>query len=158
LKTGVLASLARGLLKPRARPSVTALRDTEDQDPSPALVAGGVDYTGAVLDTAEVYVPRTTDDGPGDFDRTAVVELSSGRTNHGAVVLRNGSTLLVGGSSATGLVPTMEAVDPKTRFSTTNGLTTLEHPRASPTVLRLADGQILVAGGIDEANEPVPWL
>jgi hypothetical protein len=68
--------------------------------------------------------------------------------------------LLVGGVASDGktVLASMELVDPVTRTSRTTNLGVLEAPRRSPTVLRLASGEILVAGGIDSSGAAVPTL
>jgi hypothetical protein len=161
LRTGILEKLELGLLTPRVQPTITAFGTSLDDDPMPALVAAGEDYHGNALSTAEVYVPKKGTPGDlGDFDRTnGVINLSTPRKKHGAVVLRDGSTLLVGGLDAANiLIGTMDVIDPKTHNVTSNGLAQLAFPRSNPTVLRLADGQILVAGGINSRGEPVGKL
>jgi hypothetical protein len=52
----------------------------------------------------------------------------------------------------------MEAVDPEKRVSRTGGIALLSVPRVNPTVLRLASGEILVAGGVDAQGNEVPTL
>ena len=72
-------------------------------------------------------------------------------------MLATGETLLVGGIGQFGVpLATMEIVDPKTRRYRTSGVATLLVPRSSPTVLRLASGEIMVAGGFDRSNLPGP--
>lgn len=156
LTTGIVERLELGLSTRRSRPSVTAFTMPGEQVEG-ALVAGGRDPDSrAALDTAEVY---TTAPGGarGDFDRTRV-ELSEPRGDHGAVVLATGETLLVGGVGPGGALRTMEIVDPRTRRSRTNGVALLAVSRVRPTVLRLASGEIFVAGGLDAFGRPVPTL
>jgi hypothetical protein len=119
-----------------------------------ALVAGGVGEDGTVLGKAEVFDPAI--DG---FDQQAPILLSQARSDHGAVVLATGETLLVGGVGADGKTPlkSMEIVDPATRTVRAEGVASLTAARQKPTVLRLASGQILVAGGTD-ASGPVTRL
>ncbi len=160
LRSGTLEQLGdESLLKPRSNATVTAFGLGADDDPMPALVAGGEDYEGHAIDTAEVYVGRKGAPGDlGGFDRARIVNLAFARKKHGAVVLRDGSTLLVGGlDDHDGFLPFMERIDPHTGTSTTN-VARLKHPRANPTVLRLADGEILVAGGTDQKGAAVEWL
>ena len=160
LSTGIVSDLVFGLGTRRSRSTITAFRDTPNQDPAPALVAGGEDPDSqTALGTAEVYVPSAGADGDiGDFERVRI-DLSEPRTKHGAVVLASGETLLVGGIGQFGTpLSTMEIVDPKTRRYRTSGIATLAVPRSEPTVLRLASGEILVAGGFDRSNLPVPTI
>ena len=159
LATGHMEDLAIGLRTRRSHATITSFRKSALDDPSPALVAGGEDPggTGSALATAEVYVPKQGAPGDiGDFDN-AKIDLSEPRTKHGAVVLSSGETLLVGGIGA-GTLATMEIVDPKTGRSRTNGVVNLAQARSNPTVLRLASGEIFVAGGVDRSNAPVKKL
>lgn len=138
LTTGFIVQLPFGLKTSREKPTITAFGDG-------ALVAGGNNPdTKAPIDTAEVY----ENNAPAfDFSITPIA-LSQPRANHGAVVLANGKTLLVGGTDSSGLpLRTMEIVDPKERRVFTQGVELLEVARMNPVVLRLASGEILVAGG-----------
>ena len=94
----------------------------------------------------------------GDFARERI-DLAEARTRHGAVVLATGETLLVGGVGQFGQpLATLEIVDPVTRRSRTNDSALLKVPRSNPTVLRLASGEIMVAGGFNRSNERVPTI
>ena len=160
LSTGIVSDLVFGLGTRRSRSTITAFGDTTDQEPTPALVAGGEDPDSqSAVGTAEIYVPKTgAESDIGDFDRVRI-DLSEPRTKHGAVVLASGETLLVGGIGQLGTpLGTMEIIDPKTRRYRTSGVATLAVPRSAPTVLRLASGEILVAGGFDRSNLPVPTI
>jgi hypothetical protein len=150
LSTGITTRLAAGLLTPRTRTTVTPFGRG-------GLVAGGARGDGSLIDSAEVFVAGAS--GGGDFDRAPIL-LSAPRGDHGAVVLVTGETLLVGGLSAAGGAPlsTLEIVDPKARGARTQGLTQLEVPRTKPVVMRLASGEVLVAGGFDAASKPVTTL
>ena len=115
-----------------------------------ALLAGGTS-AGVVMGDAVVYAANA-------FEPQAIA-LSGPRANAGAVGLATGETLLVGGVGGDGttLLDTMEIVDPVTRKA---------HPvagrlavaRRSPTVLRLASGEIFVAGGLDANGVSVAML
>ncbi|MDB4939156.1 MAG: Rhs family protein [Labilithrix sp.] len=160
LTTGVVDSLVFGLGTRRSRPTITAFRETPDQDPAPALVAGGEDPDSQTpLSTAEIYLPKAGALGDiGDFDRVRM-DIGDARTKHGAVVLATGETLLVGGIGQFGVpLATMQIIDPTTRRYRTSGVATLSVPRSNPTVLRLASGEIMVAGGFDRSNAPVPTI
>jgi hypothetical protein len=157
LSTGIVSDLVFGLGTRRSRSTITAFGETTDQDPAPALVAGGEDPDSqTAIGTAEIYLPKPGVEGDiGDFDRLRI-DLSEPRTKHGAVRLASGETLLVGGIGQFGTpLSTMEIVDPKTKRYRTSGVATLAVPRSDPTVLRLASGEIMVAGGFDRSNIPV---
>lgn len=160
LSTGVLEKLAFGIGTRRSRATITAFRDANNQDPAPALVAGGEDPDSqSPLGTAEIYVPNPGAAGDlGDFERVRI-ELAEARTKHGAAVLATGETLLVGGTGQAGRpLRTMEIVDPKTRRNRNSGVALLAVPRTNPTVIRLASGEILVAGGVNERGQDVATL
>jgi hypothetical protein len=151
LDTGVVAPVSTDLdlLTPRNQATVTAFGEG-------GLVAGGVDRSGTVQATAEVYDP-----GAGGFQQQQPISLSQARASHGATVLVHGETLLVGGvGGADGqtVLDTMEIVDPVTRTVRAEGVATLVAARKDPTVLLLASGEILVAGGLDANGDPVPTL
>jgi hypothetical protein len=160
LSTGLVDKLEFGLGTRRARATITAFRATKEQDPAPALVSGGEDPdTGAPLGTAELYLPKAGAPGDlGDFEPTRI-ELAEPRTRHGAAVLTSGETLLVGGLGRGGTpLRTLEIVDPVRRRSRSDGLAVLAVPRTEPEVLRLASGEVLVAGGLDQRGQTVATL
>jgi hypothetical protein len=148
--TGAVAVPDPDLLKPRVNASVTVFGTM-------GLVAGGFDANASgmnPLDSAEVYDPAL-----GRFDREHTVQLSEPRADHGAVVLAGGETLLVGGVGSAGQVlSSMEVVDPTTRAARATNVARLTIARRAPTVLRLASGEILVAGGVDQNMMPVATL
>jgi hypothetical protein len=150
LTTGAVQPVTEDLLTPRTNASVTAFGDG-------ALVAGGYDPVGTILDTAEIYSTAT-----GGFDQQTSVTLSEPRAHQGAVVLASGQTLLVGGlGGPDGMTPlsSMEIVNPTTPPTVREqGLAALAAARSDPTVLRLASGQVLVAGGVDVSGAPVQTL
>jgi hypothetical protein len=106
-----------------------------------ALLAGGTGPGGTVLADGAVYDPAR-----GAFT-APTIGLSGPRKDAGATVLATGETLLVGGVGADGTTPlgTMEIVDPVSRKARLAGAT-LAYPSRAPTVLRLASGEIFVAG------------
>jgi hypothetical protein len=148
MATGDIQPVGTGLLTQRARVSVTAFGDG-------ALVAGGVADDGTVLTSAEVYEPSLH-----GFDQQRPIQMGDARADQGAVALAAGETLLVGGVGADLKAPlaSMEKIDPVTRTVRTEQLAALAVPRRAPTVLRLASGEILVAGGIDAGGNPVATL
>jgi hypothetical protein len=145
--TGDIESARTGLAESRALASVTEFGDG-------ALVAGGIGDSG-VLATAEVYEPSLH-----DFDAQHRFQIGSARADHGAVELATGETLLVGGIGADGktLLASMQTVDPLTRTVRTEGIARLAVARRAPSVLRLASGEVLVAGGFDQSDAPVATL
>lgn len=160
LTTGMVEPLALGLGTRRSHPTITEFREAGQDGVVSALVAGGQDPDSKMpLSTAEVYVPNPGQPGDiGDFQRTRI-ELSSPRAQHGAVVLATGETLLVGGLGNGGqLLTTMDVVDPKTRQSRSDGVALLAVARANPTVLRLANGEIMVASGTSASGDLIPTI
>jgi hypothetical protein len=150
LSVGAVSALPAGLLVPRVQTTVTSWAGG-------GVVAGGVrpgtGDAGAAQASAEVYVSSV-----GDFDGQLIV-LSEPRAQHGAVTLANGQTLLVGGVDGSGnVLASMELVDASSHRAQTTNLASLAVARANPTVLVLASGEILVAGGVDGAGAPVGML
>jgi hypothetical protein len=149
LDTGEVAAVTAELPTPRTGASVTAFGDG-------AIVAGGTSIDdGLVLDRVDFYDAAT-----GGFDQANPLHLDTPRSGHGAVVLASGKTLLVGGVSTdkASALDSLETLDPVTHEITEGGLGRLRTARVSPTVLRLATGAILVAGGFDVAGNPVQTL
>lgn len=150
LDTGDVAPVGTDLLTPRVGATVTPFG-------AGGLVAGGRDPRpgGQVLATAEVYDPAL-----GGFAQQQPIALSEPRAEHGAVQLATGETLLVGGVGADGktALGSMEIVDPATGRVRTTGVAQLQVARIAPTALRLASGEILVAGGVDSSGAPVTQL
>jgi hypothetical protein len=120
------------------------------------LVAGGSNPEGQepiAIGSAEVFDAGTRRFEPSRLD------LEQPRSHHGAVELPSGETLLVGGEGANHqLVRTLEAISPVSRNYRLSPLTDLSLGRKDPSVLRLSDGSILVAGGTDESGAPVDEL
>lgn len=152
--TGVVNALPNGLRTPRRRPSITAFDGGTAATVGRALVAGG----GAIeddraLDTAEVWSPGTGDIEP------RLLALGEARAHHGAVVLQSGETLLVGGVDASGTtLPSLLVVDPVSERPRSQGLARLTVARRDPVVVRLTNGEVLVAGGTDLQDRPVGTL
>ena len=105
------------------------------------LVAGGVN----AADLAEVYDP-----GSGAFGRVGNMALD--RSRHSATLLADGSVLIVGGEGGylvNGFyqaLASVEVFDPATGAFATR--TALPQPRVMHDATRLADGTILLTGGI----------
>lgn len=150
LTTGLVAPVTHDVNTARVGATVTAFGDG-------ALLAGGVSVAdGTAQKTAEVYSASL-----GGFDPSRTVTLDVPRAHHAAVVLADGRTLLIGGSSdAAGknLLSTLYAITPGQNTGTEIGITTLAYPRLDPIAVRLASGEILVAGGKDASGTPVTHM
>lgn len=110
------------------------------------LVVGGAGPSTTVaagpLASAEVFDPAT-----GAW--TATGSMGQVRVGHTATLLNSGKVLVTGGSSLTGYdaaVASSELYDPATGKWTTTGRMTLR--RVSDTATLLADGRVLIAGGL----------
>jgi len=110
------------------------------------LVAGG--YAGSVSSTAEIYDPKT-----GAFTETG--SLSTARCKHTAGLLPDGRVLIAGGSDNRGWngnLSSAEIYDPRTeKFTSTSSLNDGRFKLPDEAV-RLASGQLLIAGGSREVE------
>jgi hypothetical protein len=149
LTTGAITKAQPDLRPPRLGATVTPFGDG-------ALVAGGVSDSGTIQSNAEFYSPSL-----GGFDKARDIALSEPRAHHAAVTLADGRTLLVGGSGMAGgsqLLNTLDVIDPTTSTAQEEGFATLVYPRLDPIVVRLASGEILVAGGKDTTGAPMTMM
>lgn len=134
-----------GLHTPRAHATVTEFG-------AYLLVAGGEVPEDGLVDPgnrAEVFDPAF-----GQFEPETIALLRS-RSRHAAVVLRDATTLLVGGTAEDELVAQVELVSPESRRSTLLGLAELDRGRQHPRALLLSDGRVFVGGGTDLDGAPV---
>ena len=112
------------------------------------LVAGGRGNS-RILNSAELYDPAT-----GMW--TATGELGAARDGHTATLLANGQVLVVGGdagqasSQSLGLLGTSELYDAASGTWRRTG--SLNTPRVASTATLLLSGQVLIAGGVDNAD------
>ncbi len=114
------------------------------------LVAGGnprFDRGGISLATAELYDPST-----GRWTLTG--DMQEARQDHAAVLLANGEVLVLGGNASAGasrLLGSVELYAPGTGAWTDTGRLTSVRTNATATLL--ADGKVLVTGGISSRTE-----
>jgi hypothetical protein len=159
--TGSVRGLEAGtgnyeLNEPRAFATVTPFGDA-------LLVAGGENPLNNVASAQRLALSsaEVLDVARGSFE-PQLIELEEPRTRHAAIELPNGDTLLVGGRGAVGDALTLvESVSVANRRSTLRGLAQLSAGRIAPSVLRLADGRLLVSGGNRADGKPVElfeWL
>lgn len=101
--------------------------------------------------SAEVFDPAS-----GRFE-PELVPLVEPTTRHGAATLKSGETVLIGGQNAASTASKfIQIVSPDSRLANLSG--TLSVGRSNPTVLRLSDDRLFIAGGEDEAGKPVAAL
>lgn len=124
---------------------------------SKLLVAGGEDpihderEPAKISDTAEVYDPTSR-----RFEEN-LLKLVEASTEHAATTLLSGETVLVGGriaaSEASNLIQILSPSSARAKLAGT-----LRVGRRAPTLLRLSDGRLFVAGGYDASGAPVAAL
>lgn len=104
-----------------------------------ALAIGGVDGSGNILNSAEVFNSTS-----GKWTLTG--SMAEARESFGAVVLKNHKVLVAGGLTTSGVVLTgAELYDPKTGAWSSAG--SLSVARYGHTATLLSSGKVLVAGG-----------
>ncbi len=126
--------------------SMTTARDRHTATLLPdgrVLIAGGREKTGNPAASAEIYDPKT-----GTFIPTG--PMTTARYRHTATLLADGRVLVAGGAvspdEAGERVASAEIYDPRTgTFGPTGAMATA---RAFHTATLLADGRVLIAGGI----------
>jgi Galactose oxidase, central domain len=131
------------MIEARTNHTATLLRDGR------VLVAGGAGgMFGLPVDTAELFDPST-----GRW--TATGAMHETRANHTATLLPDGTVFVMGGAidpDGVGVLATAEAYDPETGSWTSSGKA--GHARAGHTATLLADGTVLVVGGVGEFVNP----
>jgi hypothetical protein len=134
---------------PRKGHTATRLTDALG---APVLIIGGLDATNQPVARAELYKPLLEEMAPAtQFAPLMVVP----RRDHEAILLPDGSVLVVGGLDASGQpVRELEIFTFDSGFQAAGQL-----PSTAGiidfTVTQLPDGSILLAGGRDESNNPV---
>jgi hypothetical protein len=103
------------------------------------LVAGGLDGSGTLLASAELYDPAS-----GSW--TATGSLNVARVDQTATLLPNGLVLVAGGVIRSGYTASAELYDPASGSWTRTG--SLNVARSAHTATLLPNGMVLVAGGI----------
>jgi N-acetylneuraminic acid mutarotase len=107
------------------------------------LVTGGVDSTGTILSTAEVFDPKA-----GSFSATET-PMSTARLFHAMASLKNGRVLVSGGRALVGSrflsVTSTDIYDPRTRSFSAGP--TMTSPRDSHTATLFSMGRVLITGG-----------
>ena len=142
-------SAVGAMSQPRQDYTATVLPDGR------ALVAGGLtegpDGAETALATAELFDPSTGTFGP-------AASMMVARFEHTATALDDGRVLIVGGGASKRdgaqeeVLASAELYDPATgRFSATGSLAT---ERLVHTAIRLADGRVLVVGGMNVFGSP----
>jgi Galactose oxidase, central domain len=116
------------------------------------LIVGGVGPSFAFLKTAELYDPLT-----GRFSATGAMSVP--RESHTTTLLPDGRVLVVGGhvgrEEDLRLYASAELYDPATgHFARANDMTL---PRHKHDAVGLADGRVLIVGGADERDDPIPF-
>ncbi|HMV86690.1 MAG TPA: kelch repeat-containing protein [Blastocatellia bacterium] len=111
------------------------------------LITGGVGTANALLASAEIYDPVT-----GTW--RAAGTLNFARQNHTATLLSDGRVLIAGGTDDSGRLNSAEIFDPAAAGGIGLFLNTgwLSAQREMHTANRLADGKVLVVGGINGAS------
>lgn len=136
-KTATFTATSGVMTTPRALHTATLLKNGE------VLLAGGStsDEFSGVLDTAEIYNPKTQ-----TFTATAGT-MTSLRASATANLLKNGQVLIAGGGIANGSsLASAELFDPATgQFTATSG--SMSNSRVFQSSVSLPDGKVLIAGG-----------
>lgn len=147
LLTAVLPLSARAA-SPRVAHTATLLTSGD------VLIAGGVDNTGTVLNTTDIFGASR------DNVLFAGNTLGTARSSHTATLLPNGCVLAAGGSTTAGATPTAsaEVYDPSTsNWGPVTGGPQLNliTARFNHTATLLNNGKVLICGGQDAAGAPI---
>jgi hypothetical protein len=111
------------------------------------IAGGATDGLLTYLSTAEVFDPAT-----GEF--SSVGGMTTARWEAAAAPLPDGRVLVAGGSpSAASPLDTAEIFDPATGEFSSEGVGRMTVARQGPAASPLADGRVLIAGGVGEVSE-----
>ena len=131
-KTGIFTLLT---VTPDANDSETNTLLSNGQ----VLLAGGRDFGGSYLQTAQLYDPLKQ-------TFTSTGNMTTVRIGHNAVLLINGKVLIVGGEDAnSNTLDSAEVYDPVAGIFT--AIKNMNQTRTGPLIARLRNELILVAGG-----------
>lgn len=131
----------RNLFNPSAFASTTPI------GPREVLVAGGAsERAGSGRDTFERL---RLDDPPSAPLRGGT--LAVGRRDHSALMLSDGSVLLVGGRGREGMLDSLEILSPEASRGVRVPVL-LHHARAGATLVERADGSVVIAGGVEDGG------
>ncbi len=150
--TGILFALPSGSPLPTGSMSIPRFSHQATLlDNGLVLVTGGVTTGNVPVASAELYDPLT-----GVWRTTRRPELGGGpltmstvRSSHGAVKLKDGRVLIVGGGGVSGSLAQCEIFDPATETFTPTG--SLNLPREGRNSVLLSDGRVMVIAGRSSA-------
>jgi hypothetical protein len=148
--TAAIRVLRALLTSPRSQHTATRLGEDVG---APVLVAGGLDATGATVKAAELFKPLSE-----DFS-TTMYAMVTPRYLHQAVVMPDGSVLIIGGVNIDPLTGARTPVNTLELFTLEEGFTQLVDAAMKPITLPanegligfaatpLPDGRVLLTGG-----------
>jgi hypothetical protein len=153
LTSAEIYSPATGTFAPTG--SLGRARDEAAAAPLPdgrVLIAGGYNPTDTRLDTATVFKP-TLNGGVGDFSAAGIGTMETSREGPIAAPLPDGRVLVAGGRSNSNVNQrSAEIFDPATNaFTPVPGGNQMVTGREFATAAPLADGRVLIAGGLDNS-------
>ncbi len=139
-----LFTLTASMQNARIAPAAAVLKD------GTVLIAGGADNSG-LLATAELYDAAGAGSEP-------VGSMTTARQGATATVLSNGTVLIAGGASPSAscggcATASAELFDPATKTFTATG--SMSVPRRGHSAILLANGTVLISGGLDDASGTV---
>jgi len=123
------------MLHQRLAPAMFVLKDG-------TIVVIGGDIGTIPQETGEIYNPAT-----GTFGSLFSIPSAVGMGSRSIAMLIDGRILFPGGSNNGTAVATAQIFDPQSRAFTPTG--NMTSARSGPTVTTLADGKVLVAGGVN---------